>query len=139
LTIVAKEDRQRRRSCDIDDMVEQIVAEAHAPIGAYAIAKTAKKQGYLLVPSQVYRALSHLIESDRVERIVSANAFVMASESERVHLLCESCTDHDFADGTQVSASLKSLCSGARFEMRSMHVELNGRCAMCHTGQNQPM
>lgn len=127
--------RQRRSPSEIEAIIEDIVCAADEPIGAYDIAKIAAKQKCSMSPAQVYRGLNRLAETGSVERIASWNAFVASNGERRVHLLCETCKNHDWAEKHSVHLQLQSLCDRLGFKANSNHVELNGRCASCKTRQ----
>lgn len=127
--------RQRRSPAEIEAIIQAIIHAAGAPIGAYDIAKIATQQNCNMSPAQVYRGLNRLTEMGCVERIASWNAFVANDGARRVHLLCENCKNHHWAEKHSVHAQLQTLCDQAGFKPISQHVELNGRCASCETGQ----
>lgn len=108
--------RQRRSPAEIEAIIEGIVHAAGTPIGAYDIAKIAAKQKYAMSPAQVYRGLNRLTEMGCVERIASWNAFVTNDGTRRVHLLCENCKNHDWAEKHSVHAQLQSLCNQLGFK-----------------------
>lgn len=128
--------RIRRNSEMIDQMVMDIIRRTQNPVGAYAVARRTGKTGNPLAPVQVYRSLGRLMESGKVNYIVSKNAYVAARHIRSVFLLCDGCGHHASVDGEALANNIRALCEALEFEPRSIHVELNGKCLDCLTGQN---
>jgi Fur family transcriptional regulator, ferric uptake regulator len=104
--------------------VEEIIREVQAGEGG---ADTAS----------VYRtlALFEELQLARVSRLGDSDAgrWELAHPDEHFHLVCSSCGDVDHHVGSLVAQIRDHLDSGHGFEVGSVDLVVNGRCARCRT------
>jgi Fur family zinc uptake transcriptional regulator len=121
-------------------LVYGALCEAEGPLSAYTILDKLRQNG-LRAPLQVYRALEKLVESGRVHRLESLNAFVAcrrsdcATHASIAFTICEDCgLVREVADDG-IEARLADLALNAGFTLRRSVVELRGLCAKCTVRQ----
>ncbi len=123
----------RRKPFEIDGIITEILSRSSQPIGAYEIARQARKQAHRLSPTQVYRCLDRLLAAREVERIVSINAYVTASGHERIHLLCKTCGEVKSVDENIPKEALRSVAKSVKFQASTTHIEVQGQCRSCRS------
>lgn len=115
-------------------LVAATLQEAARPLSAYDIIDRLKGQGFSSPPT-VYRALARLVEAGLAHRLESLNAFVSCAHGSHggaaMFAICDSCGEVDEFDQGDVVKRLKKWAKGARFAVRTMTLELRGRCAEC--------
>ena len=121
----------RRKPLEIDGIVMEILSRCSQPIGAYEIARQAREKLHRLNPTQVYRCLDRLLETKKVERIVSINAYILASGHDRIHLLCKVCGEVISVDEQTPKETLKSIADSKMFQANTTHIEISGQCRSC--------
>lgn len=122
---------ERRKPFEIDGIVTEILNQSSQPIGAYEIAKKARDKLHRLNPTQVYRCLERLLNARKVERIVSINAYVIASGHDRIHLLCKTCGEVNSIDECMPNETLISIANSKMFQAKATHIEISGQCKSC--------
>lgn len=122
---------RRRTSADNDTLVLKILQEANGPLGAYDIACRASSTGDKIVPNQVYRTLSRLIEQQSVVRIETLNAYVTRQPRANVCLICSGCQMVEMVDMPNLRRSLVKAAPGGNFETVDGLIEAQGRCVDC--------
>lgn len=110
-----------------------LLTKSGKPLSAYQI--LAELSGSTIrSPTQVYRALSVLLEGGDVHRVESLNAFVICScahqQSRPGFLICRQCGTVAEFDDQRISALEGSLQSSG-FEVEAMALELSGLCLDC--------
>lgn len=117
-----------RRSCDaIEKIVIEALAQAGRPQSAYDIAAYSRSTGQELVPAQVYRTLSRLIEQERVSRIESLSAFTLKQESADLCLIDASTHKATWISAPNLVNCLNKLAKAAGFTPSRTIIEVHGK------------
>jgi len=117
-------------------LVLEALARAEAPLTAYTILDQLRAEGFR-APPQVYRALDKLVESGRVHRLESLNAFVACrhpgcdGHTTVAFAICENCGKVAEIGNDALVKSLRAIARGEGFEISKTTVELRGLCAAC--------
>lgn len=117
-------------------LVLDTLSAEQAPLSAYAILDRLRDEG-LKAPPQIYRALEKLVETGKVHRLESLNAFVACN-----HPACQNHATTAFAICTQCGTvrectddalrkQVRSLASATNFTLTSTTVEMRGLCGDC--------
>jgi Fur family transcriptional regulator, zinc uptake regulator len=109
---------------------------AQSPLTAYTLLDRLRPQGFR-APLQVYRALEKLLETGKVHRLESINAF-MACAHDHHHdhgvaafAICETCGQvNEFADSS-ITERLAAWAKANGFHASKTGIELRGQCARC--------
>lgn len=121
--------------------VLELVLEAEAPVGAYALLDRLKASRPGAAPPTVYRALDFLLEQGLIHKLERLNAYIGCTDAGHGHahdhhhphqfLICRTCgatveiTDHGVAHAIEAAARR------AGFAMAEATVEIEGTCARC--------
>ena len=130
------------RLTKIRRQVLEVIADAGAPIGAYAIIDSmARSTGTRPAPMTVYRALDFLIERALVHRLASRNAYLACDHSHGqddtvVFLLCEACTYVGEIADTQLAGIIDAQGRTRGFTAQRRLIEVSGLCAACAVASN---
>ena len=113
--------------------VYEMLLKAGGPVKAYDLMDM-YSEGRSAKPPTVYRALEFLEQSGFVHRIASLNAYVACGEGDPEHaaafLICECCGSvREFEPGRVWTATSAATQNG--FKVRSVGLEVRGRCAQC--------
>jgi Fur family transcriptional regulator, zinc uptake regulator len=109
-----------------------------SPLSAYALLDKLRPHGFR-APLQVYRALEKLLDSGKVHRLDSINAFMACSHGhDHIHqhgvavfAICETCNQvSEFAD-EGISERLATWAKSNGFHTTKTGIELRGQCASC--------
>lgn len=122
---------RRRRCAENDALVLGILREANCPLSAYDISYRASLQGTRVVPNQVYRTLTRLIERQLVARIEALNAYTPHQSQGNVCLICTSCQAVQFIDMPGLRKTIVEAAPECRFEAISGLIEAQGQCVTC--------
>jgi Fur family zinc uptake transcriptional regulator len=125
---------KRRPAQEQDKLIFGALREAQRPVSAYEIIDQLRGQA-TLAPQTVYRSLDRLIASGSAHRLESLNAFVACCQSSHqgaaVFAICDDCGSvTEFAEPRAVE-SLAAWAKRQKYAVRSMTLELRGRCAAC--------
>lgn len=107
------------------------IAAAEIPLSAYDIADIATRAGAPLVPNQVYRTLSRLIEQGRVHRLESLNAYLERQGTADACLICDHCHCVRMFDMPDLRSCMGELAGAAGFALDQRVVEVHGHCPAC--------
>lgn len=119
-------------------LVFDVLANSAGPLSAYTILDQLRDQG-MRAPLQVYRALEKLLESGRVHRLESINAFVACSHGEceasdaTAFAICETCEKVMEISSEDLASHLHAMTSTSGFRVRKSTIELRGCCKSCDT------
>ena len=116
--------------------VLEILAQSHAPIGAYEIVEKLAASGEAVPAMSVYRALDFLTAENLAHRIESRNAFLACSTGHEraepvMFLLCEKCGAVAEMQAGAFSRDVAKATKSAGFEARSSIIEVSGICEPC--------
>jgi Fur family zinc uptake transcriptional regulator len=129
-------DERGRRLTPLRRRVLEVLAETHAPLGAYDIVERLKGSGDAAPPMSVYRALDFLLAEGLAHRIESKNAFLACARGHAdgeivLFLLCERCgTVAEVASGA-VGRDVAQAARAVGFSTRAPVLEINGLCERC--------
>jgi Fur family transcriptional regulator, zinc uptake regulator len=111
---------------------------SESPLSAYTLLDKLRPHGFR-APLQVYRALEKLLETGKVHRLDSINAFMACSHgSDHAHshgvaafAICETCGQvSEFADHL-IDERLALWAKTNGFHASKTGIELRGQCASC--------
>jgi Fur family zinc uptake transcriptional regulator len=116
-----------------------IIAQAPAPLGAYAIIDAlSRAQGKQVAPPTVYRTLDFFLEHGFLHKIESRNAYAPCEHLGHSHdgilLICENCGRTDEVQSASLGKLLQDVAAQKGFSAQSQLVEVEGRCEMCKVG-----
>ena len=120
-------------------LVLSVLQSSGQPLSAYSILDRLKTEG-LKAPLQVYRALEKLLETGRIHRLESMNAFVVCRHTKHGQLhpritgfeICESCGKVVEFHDAKIEDVLVRHARSRGFKIRSTAIEVRGLCAECH-------
>ena len=129
---------KRRPAQEQDKLIYEALRDSARPVSAYEIIDQLRDQT-TLAPQTVYRSLDRLIAAGSAHRLESLNAFVACGQSGHQHegtavfAICDDCgTVSEFTEARAVDA-LAAWAKRSKYTVRSMTLELRGRCAACNT------
>lgn len=122
--------------------VLELVLDADAPVGAYALLDRLKASRPGAAPPTVYRALDFLLEQGLIHKLERLNAYIGCNDAGHAHghdhhhhphqfLICRKCgatveiTDHGIAHAIEAAARRTG------FALAEATVEIEGTCANC--------
>jgi len=117
-------------------IVLDIIEKAKGPLKAYTILFNLQKKG-IKAPPQVYRALDKLVETGKIHKIESKNAFVACRNSNceiskaTAFSICESCEMVDEISDTKLSKYLSSFNHKKGMRFKRFNLEFFGICKKC--------
>ena len=124
--------KPRRFAREIDAYILDVLEDAQRPLAAYAIVDQSSSDNQSLLPTQVYRSLNRLQQQNKIERIVTLNAFVrLQNNCHSMHLLCQGCGSYQAIEAESAYGRLLKVCSDIGFKARAQHIEVLGRCRQC--------
>lgn len=114
----------------------EILAEAHAAMGAYDLLKRLSEDGFGSQPPVVYRALDFLTKHGFAHKIERLNAYVACAHTSSRHtpvfLICVGCNAVAESDTAEPVVSKAAAEMG--FEVKRLVVEAEGLCPACQEG-----
>ncbi len=114
--------------------VLEILAEAHAAMGAYDVLARLDREGLGSQPPVAYRALSFLVDQGFAHRIERLNAFVACahpgSDHSPVFLICRACGTVAEAEA-DLGGPLGGQAALTGFRIEQTVVEAQGLCPDC--------
>lgn len=133
-----KKPQKRRPAPDQDRIVVEALRGVGRPVSAYELIEQLRDKG-LSAPPTVYRSLNRLIEDGLAHRLESLNAFVACRHDHEhghgagaaVFAICDGCGTVLEFDAPGATDQLKAWAKTAEFSVRTMTLELRGRCAQC--------
>ncbi len=116
----------------------RILAQAPAPLGAYAIIEElSREQHKAVAPPTVYRTLEFFLEHGFLHKIESRNAYAPCEHLGHAHhgalLLCEKCGRSDEIEDVKLDRLLREAAARVGFAPHRQMVELVGLCRDCAT------
>lgn len=125
---------KRRSAADQDKIIVEALRGVGRPVSAYELIEQVRGQG-VTAPPTVYRALQRLIDDGLAHRLESLNAFVACSHphhaNKAVFAICDACGTVTEFDSASAIKALQTWAKSAEFQVRSMSLELRGRCGRC--------
>ena len=113
-----------------------IVAQAPAPLGAYAIIEElSREQRKAVAPPTVYRTLEFFLAHGFLHKIESRNAYAPCAHLGHDHhgilLICARCGRTDELESAGFDALLQATAAQAGFVTQRQVVEIEGLCESC--------
>ena len=116
--------------------VLEILAQSHAPLGAYDIVEKLKKVKESSPAMSVYRALDFLTGEGLAHRIESKNAFLACSGGHEggdivLFMLCERCGTVAEVNSSVLGRDLAQAAKAVYFTPKVPVLEVSGLCGRC--------
>ena len=117
-------------------LVLDALSASQQPLSAYALLDKLRDDG-LRAPLQIYRALEKLVESGKVHRLETLNAFVACAHAHchedcaSAFAICEKCGSVSEFSDDGIMERLRGWSQSAKFMPSKMTVEVRGLCAAC--------
>jgi Fur family zinc uptake transcriptional regulator len=113
-----------------------ILAEAPAPLGAYAIIEElSREQHKAVAPPTVYRTLEFFLDHGFLHKIESRNAYApcehLGHDHHGILLICERCGRTDEIESPRFDRLLQETAAKAGFAAHRQVVEVEGLCESC--------
>ena len=132
---MARKPVKRRSAADQDKIIVEALRGIGRPVSAYELIEQVRGKG-VTAPPTVYRALQRLIDDGLAHRLESLNAFVACNhphhQGKAVFAICDACGTVQEFDSPPAVKGLQSWAKDSDFLIRSMTLELRGRCRECH-------
>jgi Fur family zinc uptake transcriptional regulator len=133
--------RRGARLTPLRRQVLELILDAEAPVGAYALLDRLKAGRPGAAPPTIYRALDFLLEHGLIHKVERLNAFIGCADASHGHLhahghphqflICRRCgTTIEIADEA-VAHAIAAAASRAGFAASEATVEVEGTCARC--------
>jgi Fur family zinc uptake transcriptional regulator len=121
--------------------VLELILEAEAPIGAYALLDRLKAARPGAAPPTVYRALDFLLEQGLIHKVERLNAFIGCVEAGREQgqehghphqfLICRRCGTTVEISDQAIARAIAEAAREAGFTAAAATVEIEGVCSRC--------
>ncbi len=107
----------------------------HEATKAYDLIDRLSRDGAVIKPPTIYRALDFLLAHHLIHRIESLNAFVGCAQPDIQHqavmMICDQCGDIREESGPEIAQQLRQLAAREGFLPTDQTIELHGLCAKC--------
>jgi len=127
--------QQGLRFTPIRQRVLELVWASHAPMAAYDLLKTLRREKDNAEAPTVYRALDFLLKHGIVHKIESLNAFVGCDHPGDAHtsqfLICTVCGQIVEQENIDVRCAIEKQALGTGFTISDQTIEIMGRCSTC--------
>ena len=111
------------------------------PISAYALLDELKKTNAKIAPPTVYRALSALVNSGRIHRLESLNAYVVCQHGDHQNApilsICDDCGSVEETIALDLVADISSNIGQTGFVAERHVIEVHGTCGSCTSEKEQ--
>ena len=117
-------------------IIFDLIDKSSEPLKAYTILFSVQKKG-IKAPPQVYRALDKLVETGKIHKIESKNAFVACRNSNcdisktTAFSICESCEMVDEINDAKLTKYLTSFSDKKGTKYKRFNLEFFGLCKKC--------
>ena len=117
-------------------IIFDLIDKSSEPLKAYTILFSVQKKG-IKAPPQVYRALDKLVETGKVHKIESKNAFVACRNSNcdisktTAFSICESCEMVDEINDAKLTKYLTNFSDKKGTKYKRFNLEFFGLCKKC--------
>jgi Fur family zinc uptake transcriptional regulator len=113
-----------------------ILADAPAPLGAYAIIEElSREQRKAVAPPTVYRTLEFFLDNGFLHKIESRNVYApcehLGHDHQGILLICERCGRTDEIENPRLDKLLRETAAKAGFVAQRQVVEVEGLCESC--------
>ena len=117
-------------------IIFDLIDKSSEPLKAYTILFSVQKKG-IKAPPQVYRALDKLVETGKIHKIESKNAFVACRNSNceiskaTAFSICESCENVSEISNSKLSKYLANFADKSGMIYSKYNLEFFGLCKKC--------
>ena len=117
-------------------IIFDLINKSSEPLKAYTILFNVQKRG-IKAPPQVYRALNKLVQTGKIHKIESKNAFVACRNTNceiskaTAFSICESCEMVDEISDVKLSEYLSSFSDKKGTKYKRFNLEFFGLCKKC--------
>ena len=117
-------------------IIFDLIDKSSEPLKAYTILFSVQKKG-IKAPPQVYRALDKLVETGKIHKIESKNAFVACRNSNcdisktTAFSICESCEMVDEINYAKLTKYLTNFSDKKGTKYKRFNLEFFGLCKKC--------
>ena len=117
-------------------IIFDLINKSSEPLKAYTILFSVQKKG-IKAPPQVYRALDKLVETGKIHKIESKNAFVACRNSNceiskaTAFSICETCKKVTEISDQKLSKYLKNFHDKTGMIYKKYNLEFYGLCTTC--------
>ena len=117
-------------------IIFDLIDKSSEPLKAYTILSSVQKKG-IKAPPQVYRALDKLVETGKIHKIESKNAFVACRNSNcdisktTAFSICESCEMVDEINDAKLTKYLTNFSDKKGTKYKRFNLEFFGLCKKC--------
>ena len=117
-------------------IIFDLINKSSEPLKAYTILFSVQKKG-IKAPLQVYRALDKLVETGKIHKIESKNAFVACRNSNcdisktTAFSICESCEMVDEINDAKLTKYLTNFSDKKGTKYKRFNLEFFGLCKKC--------
>lgn len=105
------------------------------PVSAYEVLAELRKTNPKTAPTTIYRTLTALIESGRVHRVESLNAFIACQCDDHQHTsimsICDDCGTVEESVAPDLLRELSTILGKSGFAPMRHVIEVHGVCATC--------
>ena len=117
-------------------IIFDLINKSSEPLKAYTILFSVQKKG-IKAPPQVYRALDKLVETGKIHKIESKNAFVACKNANcevskaTAFSICENCEKVEELNDLKLSKYLSSYSDKTGMKYKKYNLEFFGLCKKC--------
>ena len=117
-------------------IIFDLIDKSSEPLKAYTILFSVQKKG-IKAPPQVYRALDKLVETGKIHKIESKNAFVACRNSNceiskaTAFSICENCEMVDEINDAKLTKYLTNFSDKKGTKYKRFNLEFFGLCKKC--------
>ena len=117
-------------------IIFDLINKSSEPLKAYTILFNVQKKG-IKAPPQVYRALDKLVQTGKIHKIESKNAFVACRNTNceiskaTAFSICESCETVDEISDAKLNKYLSSFSDKKGTKYKRFNLEFFGLCKNC--------
>ena len=117
-------------------IIFDLINKSSEPLKAYTILFSVQKKG-IKAPPQVYRALDKLVQTGKIHKIESKNAFVACRNTNcetskaTAFSICESCEKVEELNDLKLSKYLSSYSDKTGMKYKKYNLEFFGLCKKC--------
>jgi Fur family zinc uptake transcriptional regulator len=117
-------------------IIFDLINKSSEPLKAYTILFNVQKRG-IKAPPQVYRALDKLVQTGKIHKIESKNAFVACRNTNceiskaTAFSICESCETVDEISDAKLNKYLSSFSDKKGTKYKRFNLEFFGLCKNC--------
>ena len=119
----------------------EVLNRSQKPMTAYDLLDQLRSHG-ITSPPTIYRALGRLVDSGKIHRLETLNAYTVCSDDHGSHdhrhealsvgfAICDTCGSVDEFSDAMLKARLEGVVAANAFRPTSTTIEIHGVCARC--------